>query len=277
MGLPGRRSGYRRQKCTHTPDGSPGWQCESQASGYVCQIDSPTAGGIVGWRCLNGEFGTSCSRVGAPTPPIGDGDDWSCRQEQKGIVCEGGGSTSPPPPVGGELPKVGDFRTQTQGGWGTKASGNNPGSYRDAHFAAAFADGLTIGCQDGYRLKLTSSKAVEDFLPAGGTPSTLSANLTDATKTSAGVFAGQLVSAMLSVTFDDADGSFGASNVTLGDLVIRDGGCAGMTVRQLIDLANSVIGGCSDLRSPSVLSDCLDRVNNAFVDGERSSNAFASP
>src|SRR3989344_5045106 len=31
--------------------------------------------------------------------------------------------------------------TYTQGGWGTKASGNNPGTYRDENFSAAFPSG----------------------------------------------------------------------------------------------------------------------------------------
>ncbi len=33
----------------------------------------------------------------------------------------------------------GQYRTQTQGGWGAHAAGDNPGSYRDAHFNEAFA------------------------------------------------------------------------------------------------------------------------------------------
>src|SRR5215510_9913562 len=42
--------------------------------------------------------------------------------------------------------ECGQFRTQTQGGWGAPPAGNNPGAYLHAHFATAFPTGLTIGC-----------------------------------------------------------------------------------------------------------------------------------
>ena len=73
----------------------------------------------------------------------------------------------------GEIMETGDcgqYRTQTQGGWGSRASGNNPGTYRDSHFDYAFPNGLQVGCD--LTLNLTNSQAVENFLPAGGTPST---------------------------------------------------------------------------------------------------------
>jgi hypothetical protein len=41
----------------------------------------------------------------------------------------------------------GDFTTVTQGGWGADANGNNPGTYRDANFSAAFPNGVQIGNQ----------------------------------------------------------------------------------------------------------------------------------
>src|SRR6056297_1672226 len=81
------------------------------------------------------------------------------------------------------------FRTQTQGGWGTSASGNNPGAYRDIHFDQAFPDGITLGCH--YTLHLTSSEAVEALLPAGGTAAALNESLTD--PQNANVLAGQVL------------------------------------------------------------------------------------
>ena len=59
--------------------------------------------------------------------------------------------------------RIGDFRSQTQGGWGSTCSGNNPGCYRDTHFDTAFPDGVTIGCDGGESLTFTSSAAVRDF------------------------------------------------------------------------------------------------------------------
>ena len=92
----------------------------------------------------------------------------------------------------------GQFRTQTQGGWGSSASGNNPGAYRDLHFDQAFPNGLSIGCD--FTLTLTSSEAVQEFLPSGGTASQLTEDLIDPFGYE-NVLAGQLVAIRLSIKF----------------------------------------------------------------------------
>ncbi|MEE9461087.1 MAG: hypothetical protein V3V53_04610, partial [Bacteroidales bacterium] len=46
--------------------------------------------------------------------------------------------------------KMGIYRTQTPGGWGAKAAGNNPGTYRDLNFDNAFPNGLVVGDPDNY-------------------------------------------------------------------------------------------------------------------------------
>ena len=46
------------------------------------------------------------------------------------------------------LIRIGDFRSQTMGGWGSNCNGNNPGCYRDANFDSAFPDGVTLGTDD---------------------------------------------------------------------------------------------------------------------------------
>jgi len=53
------------------------------------------------------------------------------------------------------------FKTFTPGAWGAPCNGGNAGCYRDAHFAAAFPNGLTIGCNN--TLTLTSAAAVQAF------------------------------------------------------------------------------------------------------------------
>jgi len=184
----------------------------------------------------------------------------------------------------------GDFYTYTQGGWGTKCNGGNPGCFRDAHFPGAFPGGLVIGDQDGpdadvyHALLLTSSLAVENFLPEGMTPGVLTADATDVKNATAGVFAGQLVSAKLSVGFDD-NGDFdalkGQTTHKLGDLVYVTGVNAkliGWTVRDVIELADRAISG--ELPEPidvdndtigdvslSDLSGALDALNNNFDNG----------
>ncbi|MFN5183913.1 MAG: hypothetical protein ACK5D5_12905 [Bacteroidota bacterium] len=158
----------------------------------------------------------------------------------------------------------GDFRTQTQGGWGSTPNGNNPGAYLHANFAAAFPGGLTVGC--GNTISLTSAQAVTDFLPQGGTPVALTQSYTNPT-TSISVLAGQVTALSLSVGFDAYDSNFGASNTNLGSMVIATGTFQGWTVNQLIAEGNKVLGGCTSNYTVSQLNAAIDAVNNNFVDG----------
>lgn len=167
----------------------------------------------------------------------------------------------------------GDFRTQTQGGWGTECSGSNPGCYRDDHFANAFPDGLVIGDADnGRSVTFTSSQAIQNFLPQGGTASSLSAaddGATNPTSTSAGVLGGQVVALTLSVGFDLDDPAFGLSATNLADLVVVKAGdaCIGMTVQEVLDEANAVLAGLASSFTASTINGCVSKINENFVNG----------
>lgn len=70
------------------------------------------------------------------------------------------------------------FRTQTQGGWGSTPSGNNPGTLLEEFFPALFYDAgsasirLVVGV--GNTLTFTSAAAIRAFLPQDGTARALS-------------------------------------------------------------------------------------------------------
>ncbi len=158
-----------------------------------------------------------------------------------------------------------ELRTQTQGGWGSPANGNNPGAYRNAHFGEAFPSGLVIGCDR--TLTLTSAAAVDAFLPSGTTARMLNVgSMVDPGTTYKNVLAGQLVALMLSVGFDMNDPDFGTGGL-LVDAVINNGTFQGWTVGELIDEANSFIGGCGSAYTASQLNSALSMVNENFVDG----------
>lgn len=187
---------------------------------------------------------------------------------------------------GGPGPDPGDFCSQTQGGWGSGAAGNNTGTLRDTYFNSVFPSGVCVGdgdCIDAdavWALLLQSSQAVEDYLPAGSTASTLTADQTDPEVTSAGVFGGQLVAATLNVGFDEAgigkctlSGTcdFAHAPGTLGTLIY--GSCVatplqGLSVNDVIALANTAIsgGGLPPGVSISDLNDALSALNEEFVD-----------
>ncbi len=166
----------------------------------------------------------------------------------------------------------GQLRTQTIGGWGAPASGDNPGTYRDANFDAAFPNGLTIGCNN--TLTLTSSAAVQSFLPAGG-PSTILplGSMTDPTNYS-NTFASQLIGITLSLGFDAYDPDFGASDFALANVVYLEGTFAGMTLAEVVAIANQVIGGCDTGYSVNQLNTALTAANENYVDGIQDQGAF---
>ncbi len=175
--------------------------------------------------------------------------------------------------IGVEFESCEGFRTQTMGGWGAPASSDNPGTYRDANFENAFPGGLIIGCDN--TLKLTSASAVEAFLPSGGTPAVLPAGQLLDPASYGNTFAGQLVAATLNVGFDAADPSFSTNSVLLGDLLYTNGLFVGMTVNEVLAIANEVIGGCSDEYSPAQLTAALTLFNENYVDGTTDNGNFA--
>lgn len=170
----------------------------------------------------------------------------------------------------------GAFKTLTQGAYGTYCHGDNPGCYRDAWFDIAFPNGIELGCDTGFTATFTSSEAVRDFLPAGGSPGSLTIDLTDPVgSTDAGVLLGQLLAAELSVGFDAADPDFSETESFLINQIVCNTGNAtvdalGLTVGELIDEANSFLGGCG---SPSGLNagdlvTALASVNENYDEGD---------
>jgi len=157
------------------------------------------------------------------------------------------------------------LRTQTMGGWGAKPAGNNPARYMTNNFAAAFPNGLTIGCEN--TLTLTNALAVTNFLPSGTTPRALNSTYTNPGQTYRNVLAGQLVALTLSVGFDNINPNFGASTTFLANAVLNVGPFAGWTVQELLNEANNFIGGCGSNYSASDLNTALDMVNNNWVGG----------
>jgi len=176
----------------------------------------------------------------------------------------------------------GEFRTQGQGGWGTVCHGWNPGCYRDEWFDLAFPEGLTIGCGAGHTMTFTSSEAVEVFIPTGGKPGPLEFTYVDPTgKTEAGVLASKVLALALTLGFDAVDPNFGSSDDMLADQVFCDTvyGIESLTVQELFDEANLVLGGCEGTLglTPGQLVDLLTIVNENYVDGEGDLGFLCSP
>ncbi len=132
------------------------------------------------------------------------------------------------------------FTTFTQGGWGNK--NGVPARIRDQYFSSVFPSGLVVG--GNYKLTLTSSQAVEDFLPQGGTASAFTQNYSNVTSTSAGVLGGQLAALKCNIAYSAA-GYLGSNSVKLGELKIASGSFSGKTVNQFLAMLETAIGGGS--------------------------------
>jgi hypothetical protein len=171
------------------------------------------------------------------------------------------------------------FCSYTQGGWGSGCPDSQagdmmstqPGCIRDHYFDDVFPDGVMIGLADGYYAKWTTAVAVENFLPAGKTPMALTGNLTNPTKTPAGVLAGQILALRLNVAYSAAGVFF-----TLGlqdevspyaNYVIPDS-CgsrfAGMTVGEFLAIADSVVAGRSSPYKASHINETATCLNEAW-------------
>lgn len=169
-------------------------------------------------------------------------------------------------------------RTQTPGGWGAPAAGQNPGSIRDAHFDAIFPIGLVVGCSGGNRLRFTSSAAVQAFLPSGGKPQALDGTYLNPTnKDVKNSLAGHIAALKLSVEFDHYLEDFGEAEFLLCDLVLCSGDFAGRKVAEVLSAANRALGGCSSPLTIKEAHDLVSSINENFVDGEIDNGVLCCP
>ncbi len=161
------------------------------------------------------------------------------------------------------------LQTFTQGGWGSTAHGDNPGAYRDANFASAFPNGVTIGETGGYTALFTDSEAVEVFLPAGSTPGPFTQDHINSTTTEAGILAGQTLALTLNVGFDLYDPDFAPSVNNLKNYIIHDAtvSCDGLTVQEVLNEANNILGGLGGVITPSQINECATWINEKFDEG----------
>jgi len=170
----------------------------------------------------------------------------------------------------GPLFGVGDFCTYTQGGWGSRPSGKNPGSILANNFDDVYDEGyVQVGYTGtgGKTMRFNGATYVERYLPAGKTPNKLTANYTNPTTTASGVFGGQVLSLQLNVDFNAA-GIIDGTDGSIGDLRLCNTGTSldGKTVNEILAAANKALGG--GLRPTgytySSLNDLVSRLNEAF-------------
>ena len=146
-----------------------------------------------------------------------------------------------------------------------------------ANFAAAFPNGITIGCAGGNIVKMTSAAAIQAYLPTGTTPSVLTGSFVDGT-TPDNILIGQVLTLVLSVGFDKYDPNFGSATIHLEDMIIGGNGLfAGKTVKEFLQIASDVLGGCSNAFTASQVNAQADEINNNYDNGTQDNGHLICP
>ncbi len=162
------------------------------------------------------------------------------------------------------------FRTQTIGGWGSSPEGDNPGAYLHENFEQFMVrdGGITIGYAEN-TMTFTSAEAITAYLPATGKAVALDQSYIDATKREVrNTFASQVLALSISVGFDYMIEDYSASTIKLGDMAVTEGEMAGLTVKQVLDESNKILGGAESQYSIEAAMYTLTKINEAYVDGE---------
>src|ERR1700685_545921 len=155
-----------------------------------------------------------------------------------------------------------DFITYSQVAWGQDVEPGNIAQELQQDFNTVFAstnDLMEIGIHGsaGYSIIFDDPSNIINFLPATGAPGPLTADLLDPATSAAGSYGGEGATLELNVAFNDAGllkGNLGMSvgNLVLtgftGDLTFANG----LTVRQILNDANTVLGGGPE-PNPSVM------------------------
>ncbi len=161
----------------------------------------------------------------------------------------------------GLITTTGIFTTYTQGGWGAKPSGNNPGMLLATYFTTLYPNGVTVGTS--YTLKFTSASAIEVFLPQGGTAKALTASAVNPTG-KISVLAGQVLAMRLSLDFSAA----GITRIGLAALTVQSGPFKGMTAGRLYEIANKALGGGgTGIYTIAQINDAATAFNENFDNG----------
>jgi hypothetical protein len=172
--------------------------------------------------------------------------------------------------------QTGDVIAHDQGAWGDPASASTG---LVANFNRVYGGLLEVGLigSAGFSMSFTFNSTVLSYLPAVGFVGALSTDHLNPTSTESGLFGGEVTALRLNVDFSDAGITLGANEMPVGDLTI----CGfiplpalnGLTVRQLLGIAETVLGGGSAITNVSQTTTITSFVNFSFNGGSPSTFA----
>lgn len=159
----------------------------------------------------------------------------------------------------------GDMLTYNQIDWGDGSLA--AGVLLSANFNSQYPNDLTVGIENS--LTLTLPGAVFTFLPALGTPGSLTGDVVDPQTTSAGSLAGEVVALKLNIDFSDANILPGT--IPFGDLIIygieSTPQLNGQSVREVLASLEIILGGGTGTYGSSTANAIAALLNSSFANG----------
>ncbi len=149
-------------------------------------------------------------------------------------------------------------------------------NYASVYFSAGGVLEVGIPGIAGFSMRFQNVQSVVSYLPATGAPAALTSDLIDPTTSSSGSFGGEVVALKLNVDFDDADLLSGSPAVVFGDLRVCGIAAEGLndrTVREILAMANTALGGGAAGVTIAELNSLLVELNAAFLGGSVSTFA----
>jgi hypothetical protein len=170
--------------------------------------------------------------------------------------------------------KAGEMLSYTQADWTLDAPA---ATLLGVQFENVYAsNGFSLDVGHGFEMSFDSATAVMAYIPTPGSPGPLDSDVLDPTTTSSGIFGGDVTALALDVDFGDANLLTDTTGVAFGDLSVCSTGVAGLdgkSVRQLLSIAEDLLGGTASPFQISDVDPVVSLVTGAFEDG--SPTAFA--
>jgi hypothetical protein len=165
---------------------------------------------------------------------------------------------------------IGDLTTYTSGSWGDDLAGTPQGP--GATLLAAKYGIVTVGTTSGHTMRFSDASSVLAYMPAIGPFGPLNANVLDPITNVSGGFGGEVLGLELNVDFSDAGFLPGTSGVAFGDLILANmtanlTALNGLTVRQVLDDVNTLLGGGSSIITIADLGSTVGDLNASFSVG----------
>jgi len=181
----------------------------------------------------------------------------------------------------------GDFITHAQADWGddqpfppSLAAVLLANNYDDVYASTFHVILAGIPGTAGYSIAFTNVDSLVRYLPSVGPSGPLSSDLVNPSTSSSGYFGGEVLALTINIDFSDFGVTGGNLGIPFGDLQLQNFlhsqfNLNGLTVRQVLEQANNLLGGGSSLfYSIDQLDPLIGKLNSSFGDGSVSQFAM---